>query len=137
MLSSGFHVSHQMALSEATSARTSISPNKSVPMRRCAEVFDEITLLNRVAAMGELTASLAHELNHPLAAILGNAQAASRMLSGVSGNLAEVLRMRRHHCGRQTCGEVINGLRVLLKKGMSQLAPVDLNELVSETLFAW
>jgi PAS domain S-box-containing protein len=52
---------------------------------------DEIAHLNRVAAMGELAASLAHELNQPLAAILLNAQAASRFLSGKPPNLARVL----------------------------------------------
>src|SRR5207249_8509495 len=52
--------------------------------------LDEITHLNRVAAMGELTASLAHELNQPLAAILSNAQAADRFLGGESPDLAQV-----------------------------------------------
>jgi C4-dicarboxylate-specific signal transduction histidine kinase len=52
--------------------------------------LDEIAHLNRVGAMGELTASLAHELNQPLAAILSNAQAASRLLSGEPRDLSEV-----------------------------------------------
>src|SRR4029077_17500994 len=52
--------------------------------------LDEIAPLNRVAAMGELTASLAHELNQPLAAILSNAQAANRFLNRKSPNFAQV-----------------------------------------------
>ena len=52
--------------------------------------LDEIAHLNRAAAMGELTASLAHELNQPLAAILSNAQAASRFLKCESPDLAQV-----------------------------------------------
>jgi PAS domain S-box-containing protein len=52
--------------------------------------LDEIAHLNRVAAMGELATSLAHELNQPLAAILTNAEAASQFLNRESPNLARV-----------------------------------------------
>jgi PAS domain S-box-containing protein len=97
--------------------------------------LDEIAHLNRVAAMGELTASLAHELNQPLAAILMNAQAANRFLTGDSPDLAEV-----HACltdiaaDDKRAGEVVNRLRGLLKKGESQTSLVDLNEVVSDAL---
>ena len=66
-----------------------------ISSRKRAEIevrrnLDEIAHLNRLAAMGELTASVAHEINQPLTAILSNAQAARRFLSGKSSNLAEV-----------------------------------------------
>src|SRR5262249_23058422 len=51
--------------------------------------LEEVAHLNRVGAMGQLTASLAHELNQPLAAILINAQAASRFLNGEPPKLTE------------------------------------------------
>jgi two-component system sensor kinase FixL len=91
--------------------------------------------LNRVAAMGELTASLAHELNQPLAAILLNSQAGSRFLSGQPPNLARVsdcLNSIAVDSGR--AGEVIRRLRGLLKKGESQASLVDVNEVVSDAL---
>jgi PAS domain S-box-containing protein len=52
--------------------------------------LDEIAHLNRAAAMGELTASIAHERNQPLAAILSNAQAASRLISRESPDVTQV-----------------------------------------------
>jgi C4-dicarboxylate-specific signal transduction histidine kinase len=97
--------------------------------------LDEVAHLNRVAAMGELTASLAHEMNPPLAAILSNAQAGSRFLRWDPPDLARV-----HECltdiaaDTKRAGSVINRLRGLLKKGEPQPALVDLNEVVSDAL---
>ncbi|MGA2146246.1 MAG: Ig-like domain-containing protein [Bryobacteraceae bacterium] len=54
-----------------------------------AAARDEISHLNRVASMGELAASLAHELNQPLAGILSNAQAAQRFLAQREPDLGE------------------------------------------------
>ena len=59
----------------------------SEPKRRN---LDEIAHLNRVAALGEMATSLAHELNQPLAAILSNAEAASQFLNRKSPDLARV-----------------------------------------------
>ena len=55
----------------------------------------ELTHIGRVSAMGELTASLAHELNQPLTAILSNAQAAQRLLAADAANLEEVREILR------------------------------------------
>jgi len=95
--------------------------------------LDEIAHLNRVASMGELTASLAHELNQPLAAILSNAQAASRFLNRNSPDLAQVQEcLTAIAADDSRAGEVINKMRGLLKKGKSQVSLVDLNEVVSD-----
>jgi signal transduction histidine kinase len=51
---------------------------------------DELTHLSRVAMLGELSGSMAHELNQPLTAILSNAQAAQEFLSNGSGTIEEV-----------------------------------------------
>jgi signal transduction histidine kinase len=97
--------------------------------------LDEFAHLNRVAAMGELTASMAHELNQPLTAILSNAQAASRFLSSDSPDLPEV-----RAClidiitDDKRAGQVINRLRGLLKKGEPQTSMVDLNEVVTDVI---
>jgi PAS domain S-box-containing protein len=97
--------------------------------------FDEIAHLNRVAAMGELTASLAHELNQPLAAILSNAQAARRLLSGEAVDLAQAREcLSDIVADDKRAGEVIQRLRVLLKKGEPQASPVDLNQVVREAI---
>jgi C4-dicarboxylate-specific signal transduction histidine kinase len=103
-----------------------------VSMRRS---LDEITHLNRVAAMGELTASLAHELNQPLAAILSNAQAAGRFLGGESPDLVQVREcLTDIVADDKRAAEVIRRLRGLLKKEAAQRSSVDLNEVVSEAI---
>jgi C4-dicarboxylate-specific signal transduction histidine kinase len=97
--------------------------------------LDEIAHLNRVAAMGELANSLAHELNQPLAAILINSQAASRFLSGQPHNLARVGDcLNAIAADDERAGEVIQRLRGLLKKGKSQASLVYLDEVVSDAL---
>jgi PAS domain S-box-containing protein len=97
--------------------------------------LDEIAHLNRVAAMGELTASMAHELNQPLAAILSNAQAASRFLSSESPDLTQVREcLTDIAADDKRAGEVIKSLRELLKKGKFQVSVVDLNEVVGEVI---
>jgi PAS domain S-box-containing protein len=97
--------------------------------------LDEIAHLNRVAAMGELTASMAHELNQPLAAILSNAQAASRFLSSESPDLTQAREcLTDIAADDKRAGEVIKSLRELLKKGKFQMSVVDLNEVVGEVI---
>jgi C4-dicarboxylate-specific signal transduction histidine kinase len=97
--------------------------------------LDEMAHLNRVAAMGELTASIAHEINQPLAAILSNAQAASRFLNGDPPDLAQALEcLTDIVADDKRAGEVINRLRGVLKKGEFQESLVNLNEVVSDAL---
>ena len=95
----------------------------------------EVAHLNRVAAMGELAASLAHELNQPLAAILSNAQAANRFLSRESPDVARVRDcLTDIAADDKRAGEVIQRLRGLLRKGESLSSLVDLNEVVSDAI---
>ena len=108
--------------------------------QKCSEAtlrrsLDEIAHLNRVAAMGELTASMAHELNQPLAAILSNAQAAGRFISGETPDLTQVREcLNDIAADGKRAGEVIRRLRTLLQKGESQVSLVDLNEVVSDAI---
>jgi signal transduction histidine kinase len=83
--------------------------------------------------MGELTTSLAHQLNQPLAAILANAQTARRLLDVRpldSRELHEILADIIEEDKR--AGEVIADLRELLRKGSAERAPVEINHLVGE-----
>jgi signal transduction histidine kinase/integral membrane sensor domain MASE1 len=88
----------------------------------------------RVSTIGELTTSLAHELNQPLAAILANAQAGRRMLADEAkrGELREILEEVIEDGKR--AGEVIQRLRDLLRKGETERAPLDLNALVQDVV---
>lgn len=96
----------------------------------------ELTHIGRVSAMGELTASLAHELNQPLTAILSNAQAAQRLLAADVVNLEKVREILKDIVtDDKRAADIIHRLRGLIKKGDLEFVPLDLNEIVGEV--AW
>jgi signal transduction histidine kinase len=96
----------------------------------------DLTHIGRVSAMGELTASLAHELNQPLTAILNNAQAAQLFLEADPVNLEKIREiLNAIVADDKRAGEVIRRLRALIKKGDLEHVPLDLNEVVGEV--AW
>jgi signal transduction histidine kinase len=96
----------------------------------------DLSHIGRVSALGELTASLAHELNQPLTAILSNAQAAQRLLAAGVVNLPEVREILDDIVADdKRAGDMIHRLRGLIKKGDLEFASLDLNEIVGEV--AW
>lgn len=96
---------------------------------------EELAHVVRVVNLSELSGSIAHELNQPLAIILSNAQAAQRMLAHVPPDLEEVRSILADivHEDRRA-GQVIQRLRALLKRGEAMLVPVSLNEIAKEVL---
>jgi two-component system sensor kinase FixL len=99
------------------------------------EQRNELAHLSRVAMLGELSASLAHELNQPLAAILSNAQAALRFLESGTVDLHEIRSILADIVeDDKRAGEVIRRLRGLLKKEEIQRVALDMNEVVTEVL---
>ncbi|MGR8979477.1 MAG: sensor histidine kinase [Gammaproteobacteria bacterium] len=95
----------------------------------------ELMHLSRVTLLGELSGSLAHELNQPLTAILSNAQAALRFLERDKSDLAEVLNILNDIVAEdKRAREIIHRLRLLLKKGETHLMPIDLNKVVNDVL---
>ena len=94
----------------------------------------ELAHVTRVSTMGELAASMAHELNQPLAAILSNAQAARRFLAAPATDLNEIREILDDIIkDDKRAGEVIHRLRALVqKKGAVETEPLDLNELVRD-----
>ena len=94
----------------------------------------QLAHLGRAAVLGELSGAFAHELNQPLTSILGNAEAALRLLEQGSdtAEVAEILRDIVHDDER--AAQVIQGLRALLHKGETQRELVDLNAVVREVL---
>ncbi len=96
---------------------------------------NELAHLSRVTMLGELSGSLAHELNQPLAAILSNAQAALRFLDRTEVDLAEVREIIDDIVDQdRRAGELIRRLRLLFNKGEVQKRPLDLNEVVQEVM---
>ena len=92
----------------------------------------ELAHVARVASLGELTATLAHELNQPLAAIGSNAAAAQQFLAGPEPDVAEVREtLADISADTQRAGEVIGRLRAMLKRGTpAEFVPVDLNDAI-------
>jgi PAS domain S-box-containing protein len=96
---------------------------------------EEMAHLGRVATMGELAASLAHELNQPLTAIMSNAQAALRLTAGDLLDLDEVRDILSDIVSDdRRAGQVIQRLRSLFRKGEFESVEVDINNLVQEVV---
>lgn len=103
--------------------------------REAARQRDEIAHLARVAMLGELSGSLAHELNQPLSAILSNAQAAQRFLARDPPELDKVQEILRDIVkSDKRAGQVITRLRSLFKKEQAQYSAVDVNDAVQDVL---
>jgi C4-dicarboxylate-specific signal transduction histidine kinase len=111
-----------------------ISERKRAELER-ARQRNEMAHLSRVTMLGELSGSLAHELNLPLTAILSNAQAAQRILANSDADLTELREILNDIVTEdKRAGEVIRRLRLLLKKGEVQQHCLDINEVVEDVL---
>jgi PAS domain S-box-containing protein len=96
---------------------------------------NEMAHLSRVTTLGELSGSLAHELNLPLGAILSNAQAAQRILANGNADLTEVREILSDIVSEdKRAAEVIHRLRLWLKKGEVQQHPLSINKVVRDVL---
>ncbi len=92
---------------------------------------EELGHLSRVAVMGELTASVAHELNQPLSGIISNAGAGQRFIDRGDVDLHELRELLGDIIadGRRA-GDVLRGIRSMVKKGVTNRQRVNLNDLV-------
>jgi C4-dicarboxylate-specific signal transduction histidine kinase len=95
----------------------------------------QLAHLGRAAVLGQLAGAFAHELNQPLTAILGNAEAALRLIDRGGVDQQEVANILRDIVqDDERAAQVIQGLRALLHKGETRRGPVDLNLIVREVL---
>ncbi|HTQ51265.1 MAG TPA: ATP-binding protein, partial [Candidatus Acidoferrales bacterium] len=95
----------------------------------------ELARVARVTILGELTASIAHEVNQPLMGVVTNANAATRWLAAVPPDLEEArLAVGRIARDGNRASEVIKRIRALMNKGEAVKVPIDLNELIQETI---
>ncbi|MFC7701743.1 ATP-binding protein [Bradyrhizobium sp. GCM10028915] len=108
--------------------------------RQLAEVqsrqrMTELAHVNRFSTAGELTASIAHEINQPLGAILTNTETAQAILKSPNPNINELNEILGDILkDDQRATEVIRRMRSLLKKAPFELKNFDLNEVVEETI---
>jgi PAS domain S-box-containing protein len=102
---------------------------------RLRDAQAELAHANRVATVGQLTASIAHEVNQPIGALVTNAQAALRLLRAIPPDLDPASRALEDIVkdGRRV-SEVIDRIRALVKKKPTQIDVLDINEVVRETV---
>ncbi len=102
---------------------------------RLRQANADLARIGRVTTMGELTASLAHEVNQPIAAANTNANTCLRWLAADTPNIEEAraAAMRIVNDGNRAA-EIVNRIRQLFKKGTSQRELVDVNEIIREMI---
>jgi PAS domain S-box-containing protein len=95
----------------------------------------DLAHVSRVTTMGELTASLAHEVNQPITAAVTNANTCVRWLAGDTPNIEEArdAAVRSAKDGTRAA-EIISRIRLLFKKGTTERELVDVNEVIREMI---
>jgi PAS domain S-box-containing protein len=100
---------------------------------RLRQLESELAHIDRISMMGELAASIAHEINQPLSGVVVNANACLRWLAGDSPNLVEAREtVRRIVRDGKRAGEVIARIRALTTKAPAAKERLDLNEAIRE-----
>ncbi len=96
---------------------------------------EELAHVSRIATMGELTSSLAHEINQPLTAILSNAGAAERFLRQSPPDISEVRQILEDIVrDDRRASDVVRKVRALVKKEKPREENLDLNETIREVV---
>lgn len=103
--------------------------------QQAEEARRELVHASRLAVLSELTASIAHEINQPLGAILSNAEAAELLLEDPSPSLDEVRRILSDiRKDDLRAGEVIRRLRALLRQGEVERQPIGMRSVISDVV---
>jgi len=103
--------------------------------QRLHQLEADLAHINRVSMMGELTASIAHEVNQPLSGVVSNGGACLRWLAGDAPNVEEAREAaRRIVRDGKRAGEVIARVRALVKRAATPSEKLDLNEIIREVL---
>ena len=124
-------VAFNTMLSELEAARE----REAADAARRAAMQTELARVARTTTMGEMAASIAHEINQPLAAIANNASASLRWLNRDPPNVKRarsVLERVVNDAGRAS--EVISSIRRMLEKGSQERFELDVNDLILEVL---
>ena len=122
------HLTHDVAALRGAQER-----KRSEDELRAARV--ELARVMQTTALGEMAASIAHEINQPLSAIVANGNAGLRWLASATPDLDEArAALKRIVNDGRRASEVIGGIRSMFKKDGHAAAPQDVNELVREVL---
>jgi signal transduction histidine kinase len=113
----------------------SIAIEREQAEERLRQAQAELERVSRVTTMGELTASLAHEVNQPITAAVTNANACSRWLAHDIPNLEEARAAATRIVRDGTrAAEIVSRIRLLFSKGTPQRELVDVHEVIRETI---
>jgi PAS domain S-box-containing protein len=100
-----------------------------------AQAQAELAHVSRVSTLGELTASIAHEINQPLAAIVTRGETCLRWLQQPQPRIDEVNRSIERMIGDgRRASEIVKRLRALTRKDAMQTAPIAVNEMIEEAV---
>jgi len=132
--------SRHVLMRETDGRRLVLETNRDITDRKQAEAelreaVADLAHVNRVTTMGELTASLAHEVNQPITAAVTNANTCVRWLGGDTPNIQEArdAAIRSAKDGTRAA-EIISRIRLLFKKGIAKRELVDVNGVIREMI---
>jgi signal transduction histidine kinase len=99
------------------------------------EAQAELAHITRITTLGELTASIAHEVNQPLAGIVTNGEASLRWLDRKVPDIGEARRgIERLLKDAERASNVIRRIRALSRKATPEMAPIDINEVIEDAM---
>ncbi|MEX3856468.1 AAA family ATPase [Paraburkholderia sp. BR10923] len=99
------------------------------------QALSDLARVNRVTAMGELTASLAHEVNQPIAAVIANADASLRWLSRDRPDIVEARKATERIVAQgQRASQIIRGIRAQFQKEAANQVVSSIGEIIQETV---
>lgn len=128
---------HSGDLLEYVGTSTDVTERKRVEeeRERLRHLQADLAHVSRVTTMGELTVSLAHEVNQPIAAAVTNANTCLRWLAGDTPNIEEAREaaLRIVKDGKRLA-EIVSRVRQLFKKGASERELVDVNDIICEMI---
>jgi NO-binding membrane sensor protein with MHYT domain/signal transduction histidine kinase len=126
---------HEHTVIEQITHLASIAVEREQAEEALRQAQADLAHVNRVTTMGELTVSLAHEVNQPIAAAVTNANTCMLWLAGDNPNIdeARAAAMRIVQDGTRA-SEIISRTRLLFKKGTPQRECVEMNELIREMI---
>jgi PAS domain S-box-containing protein len=132
--------SRHLLIRESDGRRLVLETNSDITERRQAEeavrkAQAELAHVSRVTTLGEMAASIAHEVDQPLSGVVINANASLRFLTGASPNLDEV-RDGLQAIARdgRRASDVIGRIRTLARRAVTEKEPLDMNEVIREVV---
>jgi C4-dicarboxylate-specific signal transduction histidine kinase len=103
--------------------------------RASRETMSELTQLNRMATAGELSATIAHEVNNPLMGMVTRANAALHWLSGENPNVGKAQdALNQIVAAGHRASDVVTSVRAMFRKDTQEKGPVDVNKLIRSVL---